>query len=87
MAKIVPDPPSGFDDLPVDAQIDFVRSLWDRIAATAEQVPIPEWHRRIIQERLAAYNASPGSGRSWGEVRTDIERKLRDQSSDCWRGE
>ena len=35
MSKIVPIPPPGFDDLSVDEQIDFVQSLWDRIAATA----------------------------------------------------
>lgn len=59
MSKMVPIPPPGFDDLSVDEQIDFVQSLWDRIAATSEQVPVPEWHRRIIRERLAAYNANP----------------------------
>jgi putative addiction module component (TIGR02574 family) len=79
MAKIVPTPPLGFDDLSVDEQIDFVQSLWDRIAATAEQVPVPEWHRQIIRERLAAYKANPGAGRSWTDVRTDIERKLRER--------
>ena len=42
MAKMVPTPPPGFDDLPVDEQIDFVQSLWDRIAATSEQVPVPD---------------------------------------------
>lgn len=79
MSKIVPIPPPGFDDLPVDEQIDFVQSLWDRIAATAEQVPVPEWHREIIRERLASYNANPSAGRLWTDVRTDIERKLRDR--------
>ncbi len=79
MSKIVPIPPPGFDDLPVDEQIDFVQSLWDRIAATSEQVPVPEWHRQIIRERLAVYNASPSAGRLWTDVRTDIERKLRDR--------
>ena len=79
MSKMVPIPPPGFDDLPVDEQIDFVQSLWDRIAATAEQVPVPEWHRQIIRERLASYNADPGAGRLWTDVRTDIERKLRDR--------
>lgn len=79
MSKIVPTPPPGFDDLPVDEQIDFVKSLWDRIAATAEHVPVPEWHRQIIRERLAAYNANPSAGRLWTDVRTDIERKLRDR--------
>lgn len=79
MSKIVPTPPPGFDDLPVDEQIDFVQSLWDRIAATAEQVPVPEWHRDILRERLAAYKANPGARRSWTDVRTDIERTLRDR--------
>lgn len=79
MSKKVPAPPPGFDDLPVDEQIDFVQSLWDRIAASAEQVPVPEWHQEILRERLAAYTANPSAGRSWTEVRSDIERKLRDR--------
>ena len=79
MSKIGPTPAPGFDDLSVDEQIDFVQSLWDRIAATSEQVPVPEWHRQIIRERLAAYNANPSAGRLWTDVRTDIERKLRDR--------
>jgi putative addiction module component (TIGR02574 family) len=79
MSKMVPTPPPGFDDLSVDEQIDFVQSLWDRIAATSEQVPVPEWHRHIIRERLAAYHANPSAGRLWTDVRTDIERKLRDR--------
>jgi len=79
MFKIVPTPPPGFDDLSVDEQIHFVQSLWDRIAATPEQVPMPEWHRRIIRERLEAYHANPTTGRLWPDVRTDIVRKLRDR--------
>lgn len=79
MSNIVPTPPPGFDDLSIDEQIDFVQALWDRIAATAEQVPIPEWHREIIQERLTAYRANPGTGRLWTDVRADIERKLLDR--------
>ena len=78
MATTLPTPP-GFDKLPVDQQIDYVQSLWDRIAASPEQVPMPEWHQRIIRERLEAYTANPAAGRPWSEVRTDIEKKLRDR--------
>jgi putative addiction module component (TIGR02574 family) len=56
-----------------------VQSLWDKIAAAPEQVPVPEWHRQIIRERLEAYHANPTAGRPWTDVRTDIERKLRDR--------
>ena len=55
MSKIVPTPTPGFDNLPVDEQMNFVQSIWDRIAATPEQVPVPAWHRQIIRERLEAY--------------------------------
>lgn len=79
MSKIVPTPPSGFDDLSVEEQIDFVQSLWDRIASTPEQVPVPEWHRQILLECLEAYRANPTAGRLWEDVRTDIDRKLRDR--------
>ena len=78
MSKPIPSPPPGFDDLSVEERIDFVQSLWDRIAATPEQVPIPDWHRRIILERLDSYRTNPTAGRPWADVRTEIEAKLRD---------
>jgi putative addiction module component (TIGR02574 family) len=79
MSKIVPTPPAGFDDLSVEEQIDFVQSLWDRIASTPEQVPVPEWHKRILRERLEAYQENPTTGRLWTDVRRDIDRQLRDR--------
>jgi len=79
MPKKNPNPPPGFDDLPVDEQIDYVQSLWDRIAASPARVAVPEWHRRIIRERLEAYKANSTAGRLWEEARRDIEHKLRDR--------
>lgn len=82
MPKIIPNPPPGFDDLSVEEKIDYVQALWDRIAASPEQVPVPEWHLRILQERLEAYKANPTAGRPWEEARADLERKLRDRRHD-----
>lgn len=79
MPKPIPSLPPGFDELSIDERIDFVQSLWDRIAATPQQVPIPDWHRRIILERLESYRADPTAGRPWADVRTEIEAKLRDR--------
>ena len=79
MSKMTPVPPPGFESLPVDEQIDYVQSLWDRIAASPERVPVPEWHLRIIQERLESYNANPTAGRPWPDIRNDIEQKLRNR--------
>lgn len=78
MPNPIPSLPPGFDELSVDERIDFVQSLWDRIAATPEQVPVPDWHRRVIRERLESYRTSSDAGRPWVDVRTEIEANLRD---------
>lgn len=79
MPKIIPNPPPGFDDLSVSEQIDYVQALWEHIAASPDQIPVPEWHQKIIRERLEAYRANPTAGRPWPEVRTDIEKILKDR--------
>ena len=76
MRKTLDIPPAGFDDLPVDAQIDFVQSLWDRIAANPDQVAVPDWHRQVLDERLEDLDSSPGDGISWEELRDRLESQL-----------
>ena len=56
-------PPPGFDALPVEDQIDYVQSLWDRIAATAGQVPLQDWQQALLDERLAQHRRAPGEAR------------------------
>ncbi len=77
LANPVPFPPPGFDDLSVDEQIEYVESLWDRIAAVPERLPTPEWHREILDERLKEFEANPTAGESWDVVRERLRDKLR----------
>ena len=72
MGNSVQLPPPGFDDLSVEEQLEYVEALWNRIAESPERVPVPDWHRRVIKERLAAGSPS----RPWDEVRRDVEQKL-----------
>lgn len=68
----MPLPPPGFDELNIDEQIEYVQALWDRIAAKEDRVPVPDWHREILDERLADLEANPDAGRPWEEVRADL---------------
>lgn len=61
-------PPPGFDDLTVEEQVDYLQALWERISDRPEKVPAPAWHREVIRERVAAYEADPQNVRSWDEV-------------------
>jgi putative addiction module component (TIGR02574 family) len=76
MAHGVPNPPPGFDGLGPEEQIEYVQALWDRIAAGPNRVGVPDWHERVVRERLAAYRADPAAGRDWDRVRTDLRAQL-----------
>ena len=57
-------------------KIDYLQSLWDRIAATPETMPVPDWHREILDERLKDLEADPGAGDSWDVVQERLRKKF-----------
>lgn len=62
MPNPVPLPPPGFDDPSVEEKLDYLQSLWDRIAASPESIPVSNWHREILDERLRDLEANPEAG-------------------------
>jgi putative addiction module component (TIGR02574 family) len=76
MLKPVPLPPPGFDDLSVEEKIDYVQSLWNRIAASPDTIPVPDWHREILDERLKDLEANPQAGDSWEAVQERLRKKF-----------
>jgi putative addiction module component (TIGR02574 family) len=76
MSQALPLPPPGFDALSVDEQIDYVQSLWDHIAARPEDVPVPDWHREILAERLAAHRADSDPSAEWEDFEKDLTADL-----------
>lgn len=81
MSQTLPIPPPGFDTLTVEEQIDYVQSLWNHIAARPQAIPVPDWHREILAERLAAYDANPDEGKSWEEFEEELARDIQNRTS------
>lgn len=63
----IPDPP-GFGELTKEEQIRYLQGLWDRIADQPGEIPIPESHLALAEERLAAYRHDSSRARSALEV-------------------
>jgi putative addiction module component (TIGR02574 family) len=76
MSTPVPLPPPGFDDLSVEEKIDYLQSLWHRIAASPETIPVPDWHREVLDERLNDLEANPDDGDSWDDVQERLRKKI-----------
>ena len=60
---MIPDPP-GYSELSKEEQVLYIQALWDRIFEQPDDLPVPESHLAILEERLAEYRRDPGSARS-----------------------
>lgn len=56
-------------------KLQLVEELWDTLAANPDQLPIPAWHAKLLDEDQAAYNAKPNEGSPWPEVKARITGK------------
>jgi putative addiction module component (TIGR02574 family) len=43
-------------------KLKLVEELWDEIATSDDQLPIPDWHRQVLNEDQARYQANPAEG-------------------------
>lgn len=71
----VPRPP-GFDRLTKAEQIEYLQDLWDSIASSPEELPVPETHLLLVEDRLAEYRRDPSRARPAMEALDEIARKL-----------
>ena len=60
--------------LPLQDRIRLVEDIWDAIAAAPETLAVPEWHKQVLSDRLAAHRENPGQGVPWSEARRRIQR-------------
>jgi putative addiction module component (TIGR02574 family) len=63
----IPEPP-GFSELSKAEQVRYLQELWDRIAERPGELPVPESHLDLAEERLAEYRRDPSRARSAYDV-------------------
>ena len=61
--------------LPADERLKLLEDIWDSLAATPEDVPVPDWHKQELDRRLD--HPAPGPGLSWDEVRAKVHDRKR----------
>lgn len=70
--------PDDIRALSVEERLQLIEELWDSLdEADAESLPVPDWHRQVVDERLATYERDPVAGRPWDKVKSDILSRLR----------
>jgi putative addiction module component (TIGR02574 family) len=63
-------------ELSAQERLELAEALWHSLADEApDQVPIPDWHRELLDERLAAMDSSGEKGEPWEQVLANIKRE------------
>jgi putative addiction module component (TIGR02574 family) len=60
--------PPGFVELSKAEQVLYLQRLWDRIAEKPGEIPVPESHLELAEERLAEYRRDPTRAGSAYEI-------------------
>lgn len=53
--------PQGFTELTKAEQLQYVQALWDKISEQPEEIPVPESHLQLVEERLRRCRQNPAS--------------------------
>lgn len=72
----IPEPP-GFATLTKAEKVRYLQALWDRIVEQPGDVPVPEGHLELAEERLAEYRRDPTRARSAYDVLDRLAQKKR----------
>ena len=67
--------PPGFNDLPKAEQVRYLQALWDQISANPGEIPVPESHLQLAEERLRHYRENPETAQPAFEVIDRLARK------------
>jgi putative addiction module component (TIGR02574 family) len=61
--------------LPPSDRLALLEEIWDSVAASPEDVPVPDWHKVELDRRLE--HPAPGPGESWDDVRARLAERKR----------
>ena len=67
---------STFRKLSSDDKIRLVQEFWDEIAEEVARMPLTEYQRRLLDERLADEEHNPEDLEPWTKAKDDLLREL-----------
>lgn len=67
---------AGLRELPIEQRMRLVEVLWDSIAADQRALPLTDWQRAELDQRLDTYEADGNKGRVAELALADIKVRL-----------
>lgn len=64
-------------DLPLHEKLRMMEALWDGISAQESELEIPQWHKDLLDEREARFQAGNASFIDWETAKQEIRDALK----------
>jgi putative addiction module component (TIGR02574 family) len=61
--------------LPVAERLKLIEELWDSLEAESANLPLSDWQRDLVDQRLEALDSGASVGSTWDDVRRRITGK------------
>ncbi len=65
----------GLDRLSVGERLELIELLWDSLPEQVDPAEVPEWHLAELAKRRAEATATPGAGKPWRDVLSQLGAK------------
>ena len=63
--------------LDLSEQLLLVQDVWNEIARSNEELPLPEWQKNELNRRLAAYDRGEVETIEWQQVHEDLKNNYK----------
>jgi putative addiction module component (TIGR02574 family) len=61
----------------VAERLELIGQVWDTLVETPEAIEVPQWHKDVLEERLAALARDPDAAQTWDEFKDELFAVLR----------
>lgn len=69
-------PAIEIEKLNVEERLDLIEALWESLRSDPSQIPVPDSHKAILDERLDEIDAGDDAGIPWDEVLRRVRKRL-----------
>lgn len=66
--------------LSVEERMKLIQMIWDSLKE--DEVPVPPWHEKILEQRLKRMEEDPHPGIPWSEVKEQLRKQREGHAGD-----
>jgi len=64
----------NLDEFTLPERLELLARVWDSLLDSSELPPMPEWHRDVLDQRLAEADANPGDTIPLDQLQAYLDR-------------